>query len=120
MDSGSWNPYAPQIRDGYVTSCIITCEASREVFGIRVLSKVVPKECTRGLKGLTAGPLAELAPVRPIMNINRVDDRFIDAKEVLIRLGSESNLATMDWGDFEHLVRSCSRRSSPHRAGRSK
>jgi restriction system protein len=87
------------------TSCIITCEAPRRIFAGFDLSKVIPRECIRGLKGMSAGPLAELAPVRPIMNINRVDDRFIKGKEVLDHLGPESNLATMDWGDFEHLVR---------------
>lgn len=87
------------------TSCIITCEAPRRIFDGFDLSKVVPRECIRGLKGMSAGPLAELAPVRPIMNINRVDDRFIEGREVLDYLGPESNLAAMDWGDFEHLVR---------------
>jgi restriction system protein len=87
------------------SSCIITCEASRAVFEEFDLSRVKPMECIRGLKGITAGPLAELAPVRPIMNINRTDDRFIEAREVLNHLDAHSNLATMDWDDFEHLVR---------------
>jgi restriction system protein len=87
------------------TSCILSCQASREQFEGFDLARVSAKECVRGLRGITAGPLAELAPVRPIMAINREDDRFIEAKAVLGGLDPRQNLATMDWEDFEHLVR---------------
>jgi restriction system protein len=87
------------------TSCIITCEVSRQAFAGLDLAKVSPKECVRGLKGVTAGPLAMLAPVKPIMDINREDDRFIESREVLSTLKPEDNLASMEWEDFEHLVR---------------
>src|SRR5262249_36816978 len=51
------------------TSCILSYEASRDQFLALDLAHVVPKECVRGLKGITAGPLAMLAPVKPIMDI---------------------------------------------------
>jgi restriction system protein len=87
------------------TSCIISCEVSREAFANLDLAKVSPKECVRALKGITAGPLAMLAPVKPIMDINRADDRFVESREVLDTLKPEENLAAMEWEDFEHLVR---------------
>lgn len=87
------------------TSCILSVQAAREVFQTFNLERLSPKECIRSLKGLFAGPLAQLAPVKPIMDINRDDDRFIEAREVLAKVNSTSNLATMDWADFEHLVR---------------
>src|SRR5262249_25898800 len=58
----------------------------------------------RGLKGITAGALIMLAPVKPIMDLNRDDDRFVESKEVLDHLHCEDNLAAMEWEDFEHLV----------------
>src|SRR5262249_45484679 len=48
-------------------SCILSCRASRQQFMGLDLALVSPKECVRGLKGITAGPLAMLAPVKPIM-----------------------------------------------------
>jgi restriction system protein len=87
------------------TSCILSCEASREQFMDLNLAHVSPKECVRGLKGITAGPLVLLSPVAPILEINREDDRFVESKEVLSQVRPENNLAAMDWEDFEHLVR---------------
>lgn len=87
------------------TSCIISCQATRAEFEKINLARVLPKDCVRNLKGLIAGPLTQLAPVKPIMDINREDKRFIESHEVLANLNSSDNLAEMDWADFEHLVR---------------
>jgi restriction system protein len=87
------------------TSCILSYEAPREQFMDLDLSQVCPKECIRGFKGITAGPLVMLAPVKPIMDIKRDDDRFVESKEVLDQIRPEDNLAAMEWEDFEHLVR---------------
>lgn len=87
------------------TSCVLSCEASRKQFMGFDLANVSPKDCVRGLKGITAGPLVMLAPVKPILEIKRDDDRFVESKEVLDQLRPEDNLAAMEWEDFEHLVR---------------
>ncbi len=87
------------------TSCILSYEASRSQFTELQLALVSPKDCVRALKGLTAGPLAMLAPVKPVMDIKKDDDRFIESREVIDQLGPGHNLAAMEWGDFEHLVR---------------
>jgi restriction system protein len=87
------------------TSCIISCQAPRDTFLSFDLANVSPKECVRGLKGITAGPLAMLAPVRPILDLNKDDDRFIQSRDVMDQLRPEDNLAAMDWDDFEHLIR---------------
>lgn len=86
-------------------ACIISCQTSRDEFQRINLRRVSPKECFRHLKGLSAGPLAQLAPVRPIMELRRDDPRFIAPREVLTQISEATNLATMDWADFEHLVR---------------
>jgi restriction system protein len=87
------------------TSCVLSCESSRKQFTDLDLAHVSPKECIRGLKGITAGPLVMLAPVKPIMELKRDDERFVESKEVLNQVGPEDNLAAMEWEDFEHLVR---------------
>ena len=87
------------------TSCILSFQAPRERFQEFDLDRVSPKECVRGLKGITAGPLVMLAPVKPIMELKRDDDRFVESKDVLDQMRSDENLAAMEWEDFEHLVR---------------
>lgn len=87
------------------TSCVVSVQAPRETLQSFNLERVDPKECVRSLKGLVAGPLAQLAPVKPIMDLNKEDARFIESREVLANLNATDNLATMDWEDFEHLVR---------------
>lgn len=87
------------------TSCIVSCMAAREQFEELNLELVAPKDCLRGLGALDAGPLALLAPVKPILDLDRADSRLVESREVLAGLSASDNLATMDWEDFEHLVR---------------
>lgn len=87
------------------TSCIMSVRAEYQAFQAMNLERVDPKECVRSLKGLVAGPLSQVAPVRPILDLDRNDSRFIESREVLGGLSSDDNLAVMDWEDFEHLVR---------------
>jgi restriction system protein len=87
------------------TSCILSFDASRQKFMDLNLAHVSPKECVRGFKGITAGPLAMLAPVKPIMDIKRDDDRFVESRAVADQMLPGENLAGMDWEDFEHLIR---------------
>lgn len=87
------------------TSCIVSCQAAREEFQGLNLAQVDPRECLRGLRALEAGPLAQLAPVRPILELRRDDPRFVESREVLADLGPQDNLAEMEWEAFEHLVR---------------
>src|SRR5258708_8694316 len=85
-------------------SCIISVRAMRDEFQTLNLERVDPRECIRSLKGLVAGPLAQLAPVRPILDLDTADKRFVESREVLANLTATDNLATMDWQDFENLV----------------
>jgi len=99
------------------TSCILSCEASRKRFSELDLAHVSPKECIRGLKGISAGPLILLAPVQPIMQLDKEDDRFVQSKEVFDQLRPEDNLAAMDWEDFEHLIRELFEKEFAHSGG---
>lgn len=69
------------------------------------LKKLEPYTAFTSLKGKSAGKLAEIIPITPTLSLNRKDSRFVDAKAVLNALGTETNLASMDWQDFEHLIR---------------
>jgi restriction system protein len=86
-------------------SCVASCQANREQFLDIDLDRVESEACFRELRGLGFARLAGLKPVAPIRRIEREDPRFIEAREVLEELESGSNLITMDWQDFEMLVR---------------
>ncbi len=69
------------------------------------LLKVDPVAAFQSLNGKSAGKLIEIIPIEPVLALERKDSRFVDAKEVLKALDIASNLAAMDWQDFEHLIR---------------
>jgi hypothetical protein len=68
------------------------------------LDRVDPESCFRSLKGLAAAALGDLVPVAPIIQFDRHDPRFVEGKAILDHAVGQ-NLATMDWQDFEHLIR---------------
>jgi restriction system protein len=45
------------------------------------------------------------SPVRPVLTMNREDPRFVTAYDVAEGLNDKTNLAAMDWLDFENLIR---------------
>jgi len=63
------------------------------------------RACFRSLKGLSGSRLVGLQPVRPIRVLDMEDARFIEAEGVLDGLEADQNLMTMDWQNFEVLVR---------------
>jgi Restriction endonuclease len=69
------------------------------------LKSVDPLAAFQNLHGKSAGKLIEIIPIEPTLNLKRTDSRFVDAKEVLNRIDNSTNLASMDWQDFEHLIR---------------
>jgi restriction system protein len=87
------------------TICILTVHAKKEDFEGINLKKVDPKECFKGLKGVGSSKLSSLAPVAPILEMDREDRRFIEGQTVVGELDDSVNIAAMDWEDFEHLVR---------------
>jgi restriction system protein len=71
-------------------------------------SLIVAREQITKLNLTKIDPLAafeNLHNLEPMLSLNRKDSRFVNAKEVLKGLGPETNLAAMDWQDFEHLIR---------------
>ena len=69
------------------------------------LKRIDPFAAFDSLHGKSAGKLVEIVPIEPTLSLNRKDSRFVDAKAVLSTLGTATNLAAMDWQDFEHLIR---------------
>jgi len=85
--------------------CILSVQTDRKEFVQINLSQVDPKACFRKLKGVASSKLTELTPVRPILTINKEDHRFVEGYAVADTLDDRTNLAAMDWLDFENLIR---------------
>ncbi|MEH7130417.1 restriction endonuclease [Neobacillus drentensis] len=85
--------------------CILSVQTKKEEFIDINLEMVDSKTCFKNLKGISSSKLFSLTPIAPILNINREDHRFVDSYVVAENINSETNLAAMDWQDFEHLIR---------------
>ena len=86
-------------------ACILSVHVKKEEFNEINLVLVEPRACIKKLKGVAGSKLHQMAPVAPILQLDRADKRFVDSYEVAATLDDSSNLAAMDWEDFEHLIR---------------
>jgi restriction system protein len=85
---------------------ILSVHATREQVEALNIGAVGPKECFTALKGISGSPrLADCVPVALILAIDRKDRRIVQGREVTDALAEHTNLAAMDWDDFEHLIR---------------
>lgn len=85
--------------------CIMTVQANKAEFLALNLNQVDLKACFRSLKGISGSKLIDFSPVRPVLSLNREDPRFVGSYNVAESLKDETNLAAMDWLDFENLIR---------------
>jgi restriction system protein len=88
-----------------VRLCIVSVQATRQEFLTFNLTEVEPKACFRKLKGLGSAQLSAMAAIAPIVQLPTEDERYIDGRQVIDGVSAGTNLAAMDWSDFEHLIR---------------
>jgi len=86
-------------------NCILSIQAKKTEFVEVDLEHVDPKTCFKNFKGVGSSKLSGLTPIQPILQINKTDKRFVNHYEVASGMDSSTNLASMDWEDFEHLIR---------------
>jgi restriction system protein len=86
-------------------ACIISLQTTRAVIDEIDFSAVDPKACFRALKGVGSSKLSGMVSVVPILKMNRVDQRFVPARDVIDTVSQGVNIAAISWEDFEHLVR---------------
>ncbi len=108
LDSIVFNGWVKSIDKGTgqeVTACILSIQANKEEFRSINLENVDPKICFKTLKGVASSKLHGLTPIAPILRMDRNDKRFIQSYDVVDSIDNTTNLAVMDWEDFEHLIR---------------
>jgi restriction system protein len=87
-----------------VRPCLITLRTTRDTFLELDLRRVDPLACLQHLSaGVSKNP-AELVPVRPVLEFNMVDPRFIAESDALSTLDTRPNLMEMKPTDFESLI----------------
>lgn len=99
------------------TNCIMSVLVKRSDFEVIDLRRVDPKACFKSLKGVSASTLSALAAIPPVMELNKEDRRFVDPRNAADAIGEATNLAAMDWNDFEHLVRELFEKEFASRGG---
>src|SRR6266705_531720 len=98
------NGYAASIDKGTghpIRTCLITVRTSRDTFTQLNLSKVDPLVCLNVLNASVSKSPAELAPVRPVLEFNMGDPRFIEEIDVLSGLDQRPNIMELNPSEFE-------------------
>jgi len=109
--------YIDRSKGQTVQSTIISVMTGKAAFSAINLAEVEPRACFKSLKGVSAASLVGLSPIAPIMKLNKEDKRFIDAQDIVLSDDGATNLAAMNWEEFEHLVRDIFDREFAARGG---
>jgi len=86
------------------TKCILSLQTKKDEFMEVNIRNVDAKACFIKFKGIASSKLSELVPIAPIISMDREDKRFVEGKDVAYKVEGQ-NLASMDWEEFEHLIR---------------
>jgi restriction system protein len=84
--------------------CLVTLMATRDSFMDRDFTRVDPLACLLDLSASVSKNPAELAPVRPVLEFDMVDPRFVEEADVLSGLDQRPNLMELKPGEFESLI----------------
>ncbi|WP_433477349.1 restriction endonuclease [Spirillospora sp. CA-142024] len=87
-----------------VRPCLLTLRTTKEAFSELDLARVEPAACLKHLGAGVSRNTAELSPVRPVLEFNMVDPRFVEETDVLGELDERPNLLEMSPTDFEGLI----------------
>jgi restriction system protein len=87
-----------------ITPTLVSVRATEENFSQIQLHRVDKQTCLRNLGAQVSPQPTELMAVKPIVEFNMVDKRFVDQSDILTGLDSRPNLMDLSPTEFEHLV----------------
>lgn len=95
MDPATGRPIRP---------CLISVRVSRELFLSFDLKHVDPVVCLKQLRASVSSQPSELLAVKPIVDLNMVDPRFIQETDIISTLDQRPNLMELTPSEFESLI----------------
>ncbi|GAB3652815.1 restriction endonuclease [Actinocorallia lasiicapitis] len=92
-----------------IRPCLLTLRTTRETFAELDLAHVDPAACLRHLGAGVSRNTAELVPVRPVLEFDLVDPRYVDPRfveetDLLGSLDQRPNLLELTPAEFESLI----------------
>ena len=87
-----------------IAPCVISLRATRDEFTRIVLERVDPIACVQELRASVSRKTDELAPVRPVIEFDMIDARFVPEEDLLSGLDTIPNIMDLNPFEFEHLV----------------
>lgn len=88
-----------------ISPYILSVNISKESFMDLDLEFIDSKEWFKSSRGVSAATFTKMTPIAPVVEMSREDHRFIEGYEVADTLDESVNLGTIDWQDFENLIR---------------
>lgn len=87
-----------------VNPCLLSVRVTRDRLLELNLGRVDKQACLRNLGAQVSPRPAELQPVKPIVEFDMVDRRYIEQEDMLAELDARPNLMELTPTQFEHLV----------------
>ncbi len=84
--------------------CLVSVRTSRDRFLGLNLGHVDPSSCLKEMRASVSSQPGELIPVKPILEFNMIDPRFIEEVDVLSTLDHRPNLMELSPSEFESLI----------------
>jgi restriction system protein len=87
-----------------VRVCLLSVRITADAFRVLNLGQVQPEHCLRSLKASVSRAPAELLPVKPLIELDMVDPRFVATLDVMSGLDRRPNLMELTPTEFESLI----------------
>ena len=87
-----------------VRVCLLSVRVTDDTFRTLNLGAVQPEQCLKSLKALVSRSPTELVPVKPLVELDMVDPRFIQTTDVMSGMDARQNLMNLSPNDFESLI----------------
>jgi restriction system protein len=84
--------------------CLVSIRVTKDSFMDLNLSKIDKLVCLRNLGAQVSSRPDEQLPVKPVVEFDMIDKRFIDQGDILSGIDSRPNLMDLTPGEFENLV----------------
>lgn len=83
---------------------LISVRSTKEKFSELNLSRIEKRSCLRNLGAQVSSRPEEMQPVKPVVDFNMVDKRFVEESDIIGDLESRPNLMDLTPFEFENLV----------------